>query len=247
MVRYTRSFRYGDHGADIEAVGRALCLAGEGISPLVFAALPTSVRRTWGRRKQKWLSRFKRKHGLSGAPTYGKRTHAALSPHFDTRARVLMNSWQPPAPPKSHPIPLGVDFSIIGYPWQGTHNAADWQSGNALDFRARSGTPILAPRAGRVVRVGGSDGIRYVGVKIIFGRKFTIVTDEGPDIFMTHLTALRVSENQHIKAGQIVGKIGYYGTGSHVHIGFESGDPRQLLDWPRQGTAAPSLLARVLA
>lgn len=96
-VRYTREFHYGDRGTDVEGVGRALCRARVGYLPLiVFSKLPKRVRRTWGRKKQKALQKFKAKHHLKRNYKYGEKTHVALSKHFDAKARKLMQEWEEP-------------------------------------------------------------------------------------------------------------------------------------------------------
>lgn len=96
MIRYTRKFKFGDYGSDVEGVARALCRAKAGPPLMIFNALPPKIRRTWGRRKQAWLVKFKRRKGLPGTPVYGQRTHTLLSPYFDSKARHLMRIWQEP-------------------------------------------------------------------------------------------------------------------------------------------------------
>ena len=96
QVRYTREFRSGDSGSDVEAVGRALARANHTLRG--FAVLPRRVRQTWGLRKQKQLKVFKRKHGLSADASYDRRTHEALSRFFDAKARKLIESYHPPEP-----------------------------------------------------------------------------------------------------------------------------------------------------
>lgn len=95
-VRYTREFKYGDRGSDVEGVGRALCHARVFIPLIVFNRLPRIVRRTWGRRKQKALKQFKKTHKLRADFHYGPKAHAALSKHFDAKARKLMRDWEAP-------------------------------------------------------------------------------------------------------------------------------------------------------
>jgi hypothetical protein len=136
-------------------------------------------------------------------------------------------------PERCQPIPKNILYTIIGYPGQGTHNASDWQSRNALDWRALSGTQVLAPVSGRVTRPGGSNGTRYVGNKIIFGMKLTITANKGPDIFITHLQDLRYLEGEIIPACTVIAEIGNFGPGSHAHVGMEYGNPSQMLSWPR--------------
>lgn len=99
-VRYTRQFRFGDKGPDVEGVGRALTRSKTrgNTNYYLFTKFPESIRRTWGSRKQKDLKRFKQKHGLTPDYAYTAKAHAKLSPYFDSKARKLMNSWEPPHP-----------------------------------------------------------------------------------------------------------------------------------------------------
>lgn len=164
---------------------------------------------------------------------FGERTLNALerAQAFDW---IAVRLWNQQAPAKCQPIPSGIEYRIIGYPNQGTHRASDWQSRNALDWGAPGGTRVLAPITGEVYRVGGSNGIRYVGNKIIFGMKMTIIPPTGPRCFLTHLADLRVSERQLIQAGDVVGVIGSHGAGSHLHCALEDpADVRDMLRWPR--------------
>lgn len=93
--------RYGERGPHVEAVGRALARApGSGMRLSWFVLQPKLVRRTWGKRKQKALIRFKRRHGLPANPKYGRPTHAKLSPFFDARARALLAEATKPRDPK---------------------------------------------------------------------------------------------------------------------------------------------------
>ena len=96
-VRYTRHFKYRDHGSDVEGVGRALARAKiPGFSWASWIITPRRYRQKWGIRKQKALKKFKLKHGLKGDYIYGKTVHQKLSPHFDAKARELMDHWHPP-------------------------------------------------------------------------------------------------------------------------------------------------------
>ena len=98
-VRYTRLFRLGDKGTDVQGVGRALARA-RMLNWLVWVASPLSVKRTWGPRKQEALKKFKKSHGLIADYRYTKQAHEKLSPFFDVKARSLMESWRPPDPEK---------------------------------------------------------------------------------------------------------------------------------------------------
>lgn len=98
-IPYTRQFKPGDRGADVEAVGRALARSKTpgNTSLLRFAAYPRPVRRIWGTRKQHDLRRFKKRQGLKVDGAYTKAAHEKLEPFFDAKARKLMASYEPPA------------------------------------------------------------------------------------------------------------------------------------------------------
>jgi murein DD-endopeptidase MepM/ murein hydrolase activator NlpD len=116
---------------------------------------------------------------------------------------------------------------IIGRPGQGTHNASDWQSGNAWDVTGPAGTQVFSITNGTVatVRQGGGGGIKRQGVKKIYGDQLRIKSSDGkPDVFYTHIeTSLQVGDN--VKEGDVVGTIMQMpGMPSHVHVGLESGN-----------------------
>lgn len=236
-----RTLRLGMTGPDVHGGKRAvyrLLAREEGDYWKHYQKLTPKKRELFGLSFQKHLLKAQKQLGIKRRyrGRLNQRTLDALRKKdaVDSVAdQLLKEGWPPPVPEKVHPLPAGVPFRIVGYPGQGTHNAYDWQSRNALDFHASAGTKVLAPRAGYAARVGGTNGIRYVGGKIIFGQKVTIRTDVGPDIFLTHLADVTVSDGHRIEAGQVLGKIGNYGPGSHVHIAFEYGDPQQMLEWKR--------------
>ena len=94
---YPGEFKYGQRGPKVEAVARALARSGSGDRLAVFVLLPKRVRQTWGKRKQRALIKFKRKHGLTPNARYGRTVHAKLTPFFDAKARRLLT--QPVRPP----------------------------------------------------------------------------------------------------------------------------------------------------
>jgi murein DD-endopeptidase MepM/ murein hydrolase activator NlpD len=116
---------------------------------------------------------------------------------------------------------------IIGRPGQGTHNASDWQSGNAWDITGPAGTQVFSITNGTVARVrqGDGGGIKKQGVKKIYGDQLRIQSSDGkPDVFYTHIeTSLNVGDK--VKEGDVVGTIMQMpGMPSHVHVGLESGN-----------------------
>jgi len=78
------------------------------------------------------------------------------------------------------------------------------------DFRAESGTPVLAPNAGRVVL---AEDLYFSGN--------TVVIDHGLGLFslLAHLSRIDVAAGRDVVRGQVVGESGATGrvTGPHLH------------------------------
>ncbi|MBK1990801.1 M23 family metallopeptidase [Sphaerospermopsis aphanizomenoides BCCUSP55] len=96
-----------------------------------------------------------------------------------------------------------------------------------VDYAGGTGSPVVAPAAGRVALVGTvSQGFRVHGnvVGIDHGQGVT-------SIFM-HLSRINVKEGDIVKAGQLIGGVGSTGasTGPHLHWGLyvngQSIDPK---------------------
>ncbi len=83
---------------------------------------------------------------------------------------------------------------------------------SGVDYAAPTGTPVLAPADG-IVRVTHPD---------MFLTGKTILVDHGHGIYTSysHLSQIDVTENQHIKRGERLGRIGTTGrsTGPHLHF-----------------------------
>ncbi len=90
-----------------------------------------------------------------------------------------------------------------------------------IDFRAASGTPVMAAAAGRVVLAGDH----------YFAGKSVYVDSGGGMITMYfHMSSLAVKKGDLVAAGQVVGASGSTGrsTGPHLHFGLAL--TRQLVD-----------------
>ena len=95
-----------------------------------------------------------------------------------------------------------------------------------MDFRARSGTPIVADNAGTVVLA-----------RPLYYEGNCVILDHGLGLFTMsmHLSRIRVREGQHVRQGQLLGLSGATGrvTGPHLHwaVRWEGAylDPAKLL------------------
>jgi murein DD-endopeptidase MepM/ murein hydrolase activator NlpD len=97
---------------------------------------------------------------------------------------------------------------------------------SGLDFRASPGEPVRATAAGTVVTTGWNGG---------YGRMIEIDHGNGFSTRYAHLSAILVKEDQVIRPGQIIGRVGSTGrsTGPHLHyetrIDGEAVDPHRFL------------------
>lgn len=81
---------------------------------------------------------------------------------------------------------------------------------SGMDFRARSGTPIVAVTDGRVVSAGRAGGCG-IAVKLSHGN--------GLQTRYCHMSRMAVRGGQNVKRGQVIGYVGSTGlsTGPHLH------------------------------
>ena len=95
-----------------------------------------------------------------------------------------------------------------------------------VDFNAATGTPIVAPGAGRVVFAGD-----------LFFTGKTVVIDHGSGLFslLAHLSVVTVQPDDLVRRGVVIGRVGATGraTGPHLHWGVRLNaarvDPLSLL------------------
>ncbi|MGP9821477.1 peptidoglycan DD-metalloendopeptidase family protein [Salinarimonas sp. NSM] len=79
-----------------------------------------------------------------------------------------------------------------------------------IDFRARTGEPVYATAAGRVVAAGRAGG---------YGKLVEIDHGNGLTTRFAHLSAITVGEGAEVAAGDLIGRAGSTGrsTGPHLH------------------------------
>lgn len=88
--------------------------------------------------------------------------------------------------------------------------AAGYHTG--ADYAARTGTPVVAVRSGRIIRSDSAGGA--------YGNWIQLLGDDGHVYMYAHLSARQVSVGQRVTAGQQIGKVGATGnvTGPHLHF-----------------------------
>jgi len=99
--------------------------------------------------------------------------------------------------------------SHFGWRWHPILHKRKLHAG--IDFAARTGTPILAAREGRIIYTGWS-GANGLFIKIRHNNGFTTS--------YSHLSKIRINRNTWVKTGDRIGDIGSTGrsTGSHLHF-----------------------------
>ncbi len=118
----------------------------------------------------------------------------------------------------------GYITSGYGYRRSPFGRGADFHTG--VDIKAPYGSPIHAPGAGRVVKVGYMNG---------YGLRVVIAHDYGISTVYAHLKRSKVKEGQFVKRGQLIALSGNSGrtTGTHLHyevrINGKTVDPKKFM------------------
>jgi murein DD-endopeptidase MepM/ murein hydrolase activator NlpD len=127
--------------------------------------------------------------------------------------------------PLRHPLDKGLDissgFGVRRDPFLGSRAMHP-----GLDLRAGRGTPVRATADGVVAIAGPNAG---------YGKMVEIEHKNGVSTRYGHLSAIAVAAGQHVKAGEIIGRVGSTGrsTGPHLHyetrIDGEAADPNRFI------------------
>jgi murein DD-endopeptidase MepM/ murein hydrolase activator NlpD len=160
------------------------------------------------------------RYGVDGL--FGPETGAAVAKFTEEKVKKPINE-------ATTIVPNG-DNKIIGVPGQGTHKQNDWQSGNAWDVTGPVGSEVKSITSGKVTKVYKSSGIKKTGGKIIYGDQVTVKSDNGPDVFYTHIDSV-VKPGDTVSVGTTMGTIvSMGGIEGHVHVGLSSGNIKDLAD-----------------
>ncbi len=110
--------------------------------------------------------------------------------------------------------PLSSPFGLRRF-----FNGEERNPHSGLDFAARSGTPVKAPAAGRVILVGD-----------YFFNGRTVFLDHGQGLIsmFCHLSAIDVQPGDELARGAVLGRVGATGraTGPHLHWNVSLNDAR---------------------
>lgn len=102
-----------------------------------------------------------------------------------------------------------------------------------VDYAGSSGSPVIAPAAGRVALIGRvSDGFQ------IHGNTIGLDHGQGVSSIFLHLSRIDVKEGDQVTAGQVIGAVGSTGaaTGPHLHWGlYVNGQSVDPVPWRTQG------------
>jgi len=153
---------------------------------------------------------------------------AYVNPPSEVQARIerdaadLRRVWQSSALERLwtgafvRPVP-GESVSRFGT--RSIFNGQPRSPHNGGDFMSPAGTPIEAPNAGRIALA-----------RDLYFSGNTVVIDHGLGMFSTlaHMSEMNVREDDIVKAGQVVGRVGATGrvTGPHLHWAVRVGGAR---------------------
>ena len=130
--------------------------------------------------------------------------------------------WPLKGDPKYVTSGFGYRIEPTGY------NMGSTKFHNGIDLRAKTGTAVVATAAGTVHI---ATALQYG-----YGKRIRIVHDTGFETLYAHLSEIKVKENQRIRQGQLIGRVGSSGnsTGPHLHyevsLNGKKFDPSDFMD-----------------
>lgn len=131
--------------------------------------------------------------------------------------------------------PLPGPPNIIGTPLQGSHSheairshglSDVWESYNAIDWGAPSGSPLYAVDDGVISATEGYGPSSSSGFAA--GQRLHLTT-AGDDFYYGHMTSIVVPRGARVRAGQLIGYSGSANGVEHLHFAERDGDPLALV------------------
>jgi len=139
-----------------------------------------------------------------------------------TRTLTLGNLPKPGSEPLLWPLDLPSITQHFGVTEDSKRLYASG-SHNGIDLRASSGTRLTSPAPGTVMGIGDTD---VACPKASYGKWVLIQHDNGLTTLMAHFSLIKVTQGQHVGAGELIGYSGNtgYSTGPHLHISVFASD-----------------------
>jgi murein DD-endopeptidase len=110
------------------------------------------------------------------------------------------------------PLPAGSYTPTSPFGWRVHPILHDWRLHTGEDLGAALGTPVYAVAPGRVVAAGPNDG---------YGNQVVVDHGGGVQSAYNHLSVIVVPVGAHVRAGEVVGRVGSTGLSTAPHLHFE--------------------------
>lgn len=154
------------------------------------------------------------------------------------RAELRRRAGKFSPPSLSDHYPLAKHGSLIGRPYQGTHNHSspndpmhNWESCNAVDIAIPWGTGVLAVFDGVI---GPGWGPLDSSNPVLAGQRIHLV-GHGNEIYYAHCSTLIARPGQQVRQGQVIALSGAANGVLHLHFATKVGDPGKLIGDPSPG------------
>ena len=177
------------------------------------------------------LGKIPRAEALAASTGTPSETSSPVAPSPYTGGSIADYSSTAPMSRGQFAYPLGTKGTFGGGPGGGTHSFTagpnNWQSDNAVDFMVPVGTPVYAVAGGRV---GPNFGALNSSDPRMAGLRLSVVGGPQRSTYYAHLSrfAPGIRPGATVRRGQLLGYSGTANGAAHLHLGFQTGDPRVL-------------------
>ncbi len=180
--------------------------------------------------KARKLARILTKQGIRipnasaiGGPLIELKSAAHFSDHVDALDASLKTLDKVRRAAKSLPHGNPVPGSRISSKYGRRHDPFTGKSAMhaGLDFKARTGSTIIATASGKIVKAGRNGG---------YGKMIEINHGGGITTRYAHLSRIKVRVGQHVSRGQLIGKVGSTGRSTGPHLHYEVRRKGRVLD-----------------